>query len=1049
MTFQCKKLNTIIIGFVIKLEMMIIREDLYPSLDDMDFNSKLTKYKDFTIKGTIHSPKNVKELEALSNSLCNSEIELSPYQLLVRNYLSNETPYNGLLLYHGLGTGKTCSAITIAEEHRSFLKQSGLKQKIYILGGNNIKTNFKQQLFNESYLIKKGGEWTCKSCIGNAILREVNPDNQMIDKDILVSKIEVLIKQYYKFMGYIEFSHLVEDKRKGNKLSDFENCMIIIDEIHNIKENEVTDTLKPSQALDLIVDHTTVKLLLLSATPMFNDSREIIWIINLLRKNDKKSTLQESDFFKQDVLDDTKKEDFIHIIRGYVSFVKGENPFTFPYRIYPTPTTSPTKSLLDGKKISPLRTKVTFVNMSKYQHDQYTQLIKTAEKSDQISSFSLKDFDSISTVLNMTYPNSHQTNVSSYMQKNNQTYSYKQNTEECFHIDHLQKYSAKLYAICKSIQKSTGIVLVYTKFVTNGLIPAALALESMGYHRYGNKQNFLQPSKPKIGHYCVMTGSDLSDSEKTLMLLNSPENKYGDLIKVVLITNAASEGVDFKNIRQIHIMDPWWHMNRIEQIIGRGIRLCSHKNLPFEERNAQIFLYVTYFGEVETVDHYLYRYAEEKAYKIGKVSRILKENAIDCEMNLAQMKSHFLDFKVPQKLSNGEMIDHKLNDNSYSVMCDFMECNYTCNYVSSKSEIDSGLEHLNYMIEKIRPFFRYGYMYTAEEIFKQLNLSTTYVSYTQIYQALHHMIDVKTECKDMLNRTGYLINREKYYLFQPKHLPLQSTMYERRIPPNVSNHSIIIKPEEPIVDKSAEMIIKDMHESYKKTQKSFKVAVGNEWCELIPQIKPIVEKHSFKDMKVDEQDYDTIIIAHIVESLNYKDCFTLVNYLFFNKLNEFEEKIKSYFKVIQNKYLKLWNDTTVITLEKNETWEKTLGLETPELTYDFAHIVGGIANKSDEIRTLKTKRMVDKTSTGQVCENASLNGNITAAILPRLNEILGDTYPSLTRDKACCITEVVLRMLQLKKYQKKTWFLNAVEVIEYHNQRNTPIKLLKSRIHKV
>ena len=56
-------------------------------------------------------------------------------------------------------------------------------------------------------------------------------------------------------------------------------------------------------------------------------------------------------------------------------------------------------------------------------------------------------------------------------------------------------------------------------------------------------------------------------------------NKDGEKIKVILITKAAAEGLDFKNVRQIHIIDPWYNMNRIEQIIGRGVRTCSHKDL--------------------------------------------------------------------------------------------------------------------------------------------------------------------------------------------------------------------------------------------------------------------------------------------------------------------------------------------------------------------------------------------------------------------------------------------------------------------------------------
>ena len=52
------------------------------------------------------------------------------------------------------------------------------------------------------------------------------------------------------------------------------------------------------------------------------------------------------------------------------------------------------------------------------------------------------------------------------------------------------------------------------------------------------------------------------------------------------------EGVSLSNIRQIHIMEPWYNISRNEQIIGRGIRQCSHINLPFNLRNLTIFNYV-------------------------------------------------------------------------------------------------------------------------------------------------------------------------------------------------------------------------------------------------------------------------------------------------------------------------------------------------------------------------------------------------------------------------------------------------------------------------
>ena len=61
-------------------------------------------------------------------------------------------------------------------------------------------------------------------------------------------------------------------------------------------------------------------------------------------------------------------------------------------------------------------------------------------------------------------------------------------------------------------------------------------------------------------------------------------------VKVVLISQAGSEGLDFKNLRQVHIPEPWYNMNRIEQIIGRAV-LIDHKSLPLNERNVQIFMW--------------------------------------------------------------------------------------------------------------------------------------------------------------------------------------------------------------------------------------------------------------------------------------------------------------------------------------------------------------------------------------------------------------------------------------------------------------------------
>ena len=119
--------------------------NLYPSLDDPQFNIKITQKKEFN---DTKYDGNIYDVEEQATKLCEANFELFPHQLFVRNFLSFQTPYNSLLLYHGLGTGKTCSAITVSEEMRTYLKQLGISQRIIIVASPNVQENFRLQLFD-------------------------------------------------------------------------------------------------------------------------------------------------------------------------------------------------------------------------------------------------------------------------------------------------------------------------------------------------------------------------------------------------------------------------------------------------------------------------------------------------------------------------------------------------------------------------------------------------------------------------------------------------------------------------------------------------------------------------------------------------------------------------------------------------------------------------------------------------------------------------------------------------------------------------------------
>ena len=256
---------------------------LYPNLNDPYFNKKIAEKKEFN--DTKYNGKIV-NIEKEAYRLCNSEFELSPHQQFVKNFLSLHTPYNSLLLFHGLGTGKTCSAIGVAEEMRNYIKQINLNKRIIIVASPNVQANFKLQLFDESKLKLINGLWNIQNCTGNKLLREINPVNMKnLSKKDVVYKIEQLIKKSYIFMGYIEFAGYIKklsnvdtDNKNASRIikkrlnNKFRDRLLIIDEVHNIRSSlENTKKRVASELLKLVKNVSNMKLLLLSATPMYND----------------------------------------------------------------------------------------------------------------------------------------------------------------------------------------------------------------------------------------------------------------------------------------------------------------------------------------------------------------------------------------------------------------------------------------------------------------------------------------------------------------------------------------------------------------------------------------------------------------------------------------------------------------------------------------------------------------------------------------------------------------------------------------------------------
>lgn len=145
---------------------------------------------------------------------------------------------------------------------RDYLKQTGISKRIIIVASENVQDNFKLQIFDERKLKKNNGIWNITGCVGNKLLKEINPTNMSgLTRQQIISQINILINNSYLFLGYGQFANYIiktagvddtnyknaADKNKimiRNLKKEFNNRLIIIDEIHNIRMTEDNENKK-------------------------------------------------------------------------------------------------------------------------------------------------------------------------------------------------------------------------------------------------------------------------------------------------------------------------------------------------------------------------------------------------------------------------------------------------------------------------------------------------------------------------------------------------------------------------------------------------------------------------------------------------------------------------------------------------------------------------------------------------------------------------------------------------------------------------------------
>ena len=1139
---------------------------LYPSLDDSEFNIKIATRKEFS--DTKYVGKRLdKEIEEVSDEICNAEFELAPHQMFVRNFMSFQTPYNGLLLYHGLGSGKTCSAISVAEEMRDYMKQVGISKRIIVVASPNVQSNFKKQLFDETQLDekewKKTGVWNIRACTGNKFLSEINPMNMKgLTKQKVVSQVKRIINTSYLFLGYIEFANYIRKKSEiGSDISEekreklvklklnrfFSNRLIIIDEVHNIRMTDDNKDKRVAVELTKLVENVpNLRLLLLSATPMYNTYKEVIWLINLLNSNDRRSIMSARDVFNGDGSFKVSSEGepvgrnlLARKATGYVSFVRGENPYTFPFRIWPdmfspanTFISNPKPSLqLNGKPIvQPIQMLSLYLtNVGEYQQLGYNYIIEKLKAGDFGGNKQMPSFENMEAfgytllqrpleALNMIFPDERLTTEGSELDarelvgkegmsrimKYKETsvfkgdYEYKSDTYgKIFSLEEIGKYSGKIKNICESVKNSEGVVLVYSQYIEGGLVPIALALEEMGLIRAGGRKSLFKSKptetvdaitmKPKsevaenftAASYIMISGDKLlsPNNKEDVDLATNPDNFNGSKVKVILISQAGSEGLDFKFIRQVHILDPWYNMNRIEQIIGRAVRTCSHKLLPFLMRNVELYLYGSLVENTreEAADLYVYRLAELKSIQIGAVSRLLKEVAVDCLLNYEQTGFTVADMNktVSQKLSTGQTIDYQVGDRPYSSTCDYQEkCSYKCMPSAEITEEDITYDTYNEnfimmnvdkITSRIRQLFMERFYYKKERLIMEINAVKNY-PIIQINAALTQLIDDKNEyISDKFGRLGSLINIGDLYLFQPLELTNPNiSIYDRSVPVQYKRNKLVFdipkevteavikidkrKGKKAAAKSAGEEIISTMQNNFDITQIPQELeAKADNWYQFCSLAIPVLLKQGFDKLLI-----DTMVIHHMIESLRFSETLELINYIESKEdMSSLENIVKQYFNALEMTN----GPTTGILLQDGgkqklivankaspRVWSVAQPLDYEDLRDNIAKIVTSIIPMREKLNTIigfmvlfKKSYMVFKMrdvsksrNTGARCDQGSKIGAIQ-----KLNAIADEEIYSRKAKESqleiCVVTELMMRIFDKTRKDDKRWFLTPGE----------------------
>jgi superfamily II DNA or RNA helicase len=522
------------------------------------------------------------------NLICpefHKEFTPQKHQEFVRDYFIN-SPYKGLLLFHRLGSGKTCSSIIIGD--------ALLKSKI-----KNIEFVY---VFTPGSLRQGWIEEYCGKC-GDS-------------EDNLYSKYIFITYNYNVSKGLPE---------------NFNNSLVIIDEVHNFI-NSVKNSSKTSTLIYAKLMSSNCKILALSGTPIFDKIYEFSLLGNLLKPNTFPPIIENGKFNKDKFMDlfeidkitgDLKVKSqalFNENLKGIISYFPGASQ-----EFYPTLIEEPILEIYmspdqDKKFVKEYYNELEFL----YPPDKKLQFRDPIKYKRQMQMYILK-YKRLQSrqVSNFYYPKS------AYDEKLKSDINWKGKKPDLLY---------PLGWINKKFFKNSQLKNIYSpkmaKLFENILNNFNSKHMVFTFFKELSGVNLMKSILQMCGLKSEVYSGDLSDSarRKLLKIYNSKENRYGDLIKILFVTDAGAEGINLLETGHVHIFESDVRENKLQQAIGRAVRYKSHYDMPKELQKVHIWRYWSINKDGLSIDKELYEKGQIKLNTFNQFLQILIHNSI--EMNL-------------------------------------------------------------------------------------------------------------------------------------------------------------------------------------------------------------------------------------------------------------------------------------------------------------------------------------------------------------------------------------------------------------------------------